>query len=869
LLSEIYEKLNRSTEALNILEAGLKRSPDNLELNEAAANLLSYYGFRQESTSYYNKLVRLDPENPKYYKGLGSVLNFQDKNKEAVAVLEEGMKYAEPGSNIYKEILFTAVSTLVQILRVERAAKYVRELLSYESYNIRYLVPAIYVFRYICDWKSFEKYSSHLKICYRFPRYYTQSLFMNMIENEDSYDNLSCAKVWEWRLFAPGRFSQARPVYNPAKVKPRNGNKIRIGYLSADFRDHATMHLMRGVFRHHDKEKFELYFYSIGADDGSFYRGELKENAQKFLDISEMSDLDVAEEMFADGIDILMDLKGHTGGARFPLLHFRPAPIQVTYLGFPGTTGLDCIDYAIVDKVVLPEEKAGFFSEKPAYMPHSYQANDNEQKITEIELTREEAGLPSDTFIFASFNQAYKIDSEAFGVWCEILNAVPNSILWLEKTNETAVDNLRVEAEKRGIDSERLHFYRLTKKEYHLARLKLADLVLDTRVVNGHTSTSDCLWAGVPVITKTGEHFSSRVSSSLLRAIGLPELVKEDYEGYRQLAIELANDPSKLKELRSKLAANKKTEPLYNTEQFTKDIESLYSKMVERHKQGEKPVALHFDKGDIVPCEAAEVAAKESVVHAYWYHETPNWGDSVNEALLESLSGGKKPVWHFPLQSSRRDHILCTGSILGMATQHSIVWGAGYISQDASVREKPKAIHAVRGPLTRELLLRQGIDCPEVYGDPALLYPRIYHPKKEKKYRLGIVAHYIDQDHPWLQNMPDDVLLINVKTADVNLFVDQLLQCEKVASSSLHGLIAADAYGIPSTWLRFSNKVIGGNFKFLDYFASVGRKDKQPLLINEGVTLEDVENQFYDYQIDIDLDALMDACPFKAQDKLL
>jgi pyruvyltransferase len=238
-----------------------------------------------------------------------------------------------------------------------------------------------------------------------------------------------------------------------------------------------------------------------------------------------------------------------------------------------------------------------------------------------------------------------------------------------------------------------------------------------------------------------------------------------------------------------------------------------------------------------------------------------NFGDAINPLLIGKLSNLK--VLFVNPKYYHYEHLLAIGSILQTANSNSIVWGTGMISEYAICVQKPKKIYAVRGPKTRELLLKQNIPCPEVYGDPALLMPKIYHPKIEKKYKLGIIPHYIDQDAEWLKSIVQpEILIINIHRDDLLGFIDEILSCEKIASSSLHGLITADAYGIPSTWIKFSNNVIGGNFKFLDYFMSVKRIDTEPLIINESTTVENIYNQFYDYAIDIDLDQLLLAAPF-------
>lgn len=251
-----------------------------------------------------------------------------------------------------------------------------------------------------------------------------------------------------------------------------------------------------------------------------------------------------------------------------------------------------------------------------------------------------------------------------------------------------------------------------------------------------------------------------------------------------------------------------------------------------------------------------------SSIKAYWYERNHNFGDIINPLFIEKLSN-KKAIWINPDMYPYKNYLII-GSILDRANKHSVVWGSGFISEKAQCREKPYKVCAVRGPLTREKLLESGIDCPEVYGDPALLLPKVYTPKTTKTYKLGIIAHYADNDNHWLTQINDsDILILDIQSPNPFDFIDQVNSCEKIASSSLHGLIVADAYGIPSLWLEFSDKVVGKGFKFLDYFASVKREDKEPIIVSKDTTINYLLNHFSTYEIDIDLYKLLDACPFR------
>ncbi len=374
-----------------------------------------------------------------------------------------------------------------------------------------------------------------------------------------------------------------------------NNKKIRIGYLSSDFHDHATVHLMMGLLRNHNRNDFEIVTYSHGVHDDSVYREKVMEAVDVFRDISGLNDKEAAISIYKDVIDILVDLKGHTNGNRLGIMALRPAPIQVTWLGFPGTTGGNFIDYIIADKVVIPKKEAKYYSEKIIYLPNSYQVNDNEQKIQDSRFKRKDFGLPKNPFVFSSFNQAYKITPETFASWMRILKEVPNSVLWLYEKMDLASENLKKEAKKAGLNPARLIFADNLPKEQHLARIKLADLALDTFTYNGHTTTSDCLWAGVPVVTLRGNHFASRVSASLLTAVNLPELITNSVSEYEKLAIDLATNPKKLLSIHYSLLSKRLSEPLFNTQKFTRDLEKGYKKIYQNFISGGKVKEIMID----------------------------------------------------------------------------------------------------------------------------------------------------------------------------------------------------------------------------------------------------------------------------------
>ncbi|MCC6134674.1 MAG: tetratricopeptide repeat protein [Gammaproteobacteria bacterium] len=370
--------------------------------------------------------------------------------------------------------------------------------------------------------------------------------------------------------------------------------RLKVGYVSADFRNHPTAHLISGLFRVHNRDRFEIHIYALCKDDGSAYYSQIKLNADRFTDLTGMSNTEAATRIHADGIHILIDLMGYTAYARTEIFALQPAPVQVSYLGYPGTMGAPFIPYIIADPVTLPETLQPFFTEQPVYLPESYQVNDQEQTIATTGIVRKDQGLPETGMVFCCFNKPSKFDPVMFSVWMRILSQVPGSVLWLLAASKPDVaSNLRREAESRGIAGERLIFAERLPKDRHLERHRLADLFLDTRIYNAHTTASDALWAGLPVLTGIGQTFQARVAASLLQAVEMPELITHSLEEYESLAVRLATHPAELAGLREKLAHNRLRTPLFDTERFARHLEQAYAMMWDRYSRNLPPAPLH------------------------------------------------------------------------------------------------------------------------------------------------------------------------------------------------------------------------------------------------------------------------------------
>ncbi len=393
------------------------------------------------------------------------------------------------------------------------------------------------------------------------------------------------------QISARFEFGAVKPLPVERRAPRAAGERLRIAYVSGDFQHHATAMLMTEVLEMHDRERFEIFLYSYGPDDNSDWRRRVMRSSEHWFDAAQISDLDLARRIRADGIDIAVDLKGFTRATRMKVFAYRPAPIQVAWLGYPGTCGADFIDYVIGDPVVTPREAQPDYSERIAQMPWSYQPNDRQRPLG-TPATRAMCGLPAHAFVFCCFNNAYKIMPAVFERWCALLHAVPDSVLWLYEANPQATDNLLREAQQRGIDPGRIFFAPFVAQDKHLARLAAADLFLDTLPYNAHTTASDALWAGVPLVTCIGDTFASRVAASLLRAVGCDELVTRSLDEYQALALALAGDRTRLAGIRQRLIDAREEAPLFDSPRFAIGIEQLFERMAQRHREGLAPDSL-------------------------------------------------------------------------------------------------------------------------------------------------------------------------------------------------------------------------------------------------------------------------------------
>ncbi len=418
----------------------------------------------------------------------------------------------------------------------------------------------------ICDWEGIDFLVKSINLGLDNQKKVVEPFGFQGLSSSES-DLFNCAKIYGNDIFP----SQPRFSFD------RNENsKIRIGYLSGEFRDHATSHLICEILELHSRDNFYIVGFDNGFNDHSLYRRRIEPAFDSFFDISKLNDLSAADLIFNQKIDILINLNGYFGRGRQGVFSQRPAPIQINFLGFPGTLGVDYIDYIVCDQTTIPPTSQSFYSEKCIYLPSSYQCNDSKRVISSENFSRSDFGLPHDAFVFCCFNNNYKITFDRFSMWVRILNSVPRSVLWLFKDNKYAESNLLKVATKLGLATNRIIFAERLPSPSHLARHRLADLFLDTLPYNAHTTASDSLWSGLPLLTQCGSTFPGRVAASLLNSIGLPELITYSNDEYVYRAIELALNPSKLDLLKNRLLTNRQSCSLFNSKKFVEDLESAY-----------------------------------------------------------------------------------------------------------------------------------------------------------------------------------------------------------------------------------------------------------------------------------------------------
>lgn len=572
-----FQHTGKTEDAAEAFRQAIAIHPD---FPEAYCNLGLVFmdlGKREEAIEAYRRAVEIRPAFPEAFNNLGQPLCELRRLEEATDAYRQAVAT--------KPDYIEAIGNLSTILRkrglLEEALRVYEQGVALCPGNIKAEIEVINLRRLVCEWKSFEADTQRLL---DLSDYAEPFIFLN--SPSTLAQQQSCARKWVSKMQHHAAFDHTRS---------RTAGPIRIGYLSSDFRRHATAYLIAELFERHDRSRFETFAYSYGYDDGSDIRQRLVNSFDHFIDFNSTPAHESAQRIYDDQIDILVDLKGYTGDSRTGIVIDRPAPLQVNYIGYPGSTGADFYDYIIADSFVAPAEHQPFFDEKIVHLPHAYQPNDTKREISSRVIMRHECGLPDRGFVFCSFNGSYKITPLFFDVWMRLLNAVPGSVLWLLSIDPAIQANLQREAAARGVAPERLIFAEGMPLPLHLARHRLADLFLDTAPICAHTTASDSLWAGLPILTCAGETFVGRVAGSLLRAVGLPELITYSISEYESKALELATDPQKLNDIKNKLASQRLTSPLFDIVQYTHDLEDAYTRMFNLRLTGQPPRSMFVD----------------------------------------------------------------------------------------------------------------------------------------------------------------------------------------------------------------------------------------------------------------------------------
>ncbi len=581
-----FSRMNRPEEALAAYDAALAVAPSHSSLLHNRGSVLMRLRRPREALANYDRMIAIKPDDAQAHSNRGDALlalgrfgEALDSYRSAVTIRAD-LAVAHRGCG----------EVLSELHRYEEAFK------AYDAAfrlapELNYLEGIrLHAKMHICDWSELATEQSRLTAHIEQGKPAAEP-FVLLVTSASSAAQMRCAQ-----MFAADRYPPMPAIARPAS-SPRP-DKMRIGYVSGEFRAQATAYLTAELFECHDRSRFEIHGFATGANDESAMRRRLVNAFEKFNEVSTKSDSEIAHLIAQSGIDILINLNGYFGVERTGVFARKPCPIQVNFLGFPGTMGAPYMDYLIADAIVIPEAARQHYTEKVVYLPHCYQPNDRKRPAGNAELTPAECGLPESAFVFACFNNNHKLNPEIFDVWMRLLKAVPESVLWLLQVNSSVERNLKREADVRGIAPTRLVFAPLIKLDEHMSRLRLVDLFLDTLPHNAHTTASDALWCGVPVLTCMGETFAGRVAASLLMAVGLPELITRSLADYETLALKLARDRDALAILCGKLAGDRARLPLFDTPRFTRNLESAYTTMAKRQRDCLPPASFSVLAGD-------------------------------------------------------------------------------------------------------------------------------------------------------------------------------------------------------------------------------------------------------------------------------
>jgi len=580
----VLQEMNRLNEALESIKNAISINPLYAEAFCNQGNILMEMKYFDQSLESYNKSISINASDPSVYNNRGNVLKELHQYYDAKKSYEQAIQLKPDQAASYNNLGNLLQELGFLDLALENYTK-VNEI----NASYIYLSGAIlYLKILMCKWDNLE--SNRLNLIEKVHGNEKVALNFQMIALSGSLH--SQKKVSE--IYFNSTFGVESIPYPSRKITKTE--KIRIAYFSADFREHAVSQLLVELIETHNRNNFEITAFSFGPETKDKMQLRLLETFDHFLDVRFKSDTEVVRLSREMGVDIAIDLNGGTAGNRIPVFANRAAPIQINYLGYPGTMGAQCFDYIISDATVIPVESQNYYSEKIIYLPNCYLPYDSTRQISKLEKDKADFELPSDAFVYCCFNASYKITPKVFESWMRILKATDGSVLWLSSQNQWATANLKRETEKRGINQNRLIFAeKLPSMADHLARQQLADLFLDTSPYNAHTTALDALWAGLPILTCPGESFASRAASSALRVIDMPELIADSLEHYESIAIELAKNPTKIKEIKEKIERNKFTSRLFDTKTYTSHLETAYKIIYERYHKDSLPEHIYIE----------------------------------------------------------------------------------------------------------------------------------------------------------------------------------------------------------------------------------------------------------------------------------